>query len=800
MSNNRPFTYQTIPDELRQLHQWVLWRKVWRDDKGKFDKIPTQVNGYPASITNRNHFSPFDVALFAYENGIADGLGFCFLPENNLIFVDLDGAVNCVGWDKDKLPILQAFPTWGELSQSEKGVHLIAKGKLDRAHVYHPGGLELYSSGRFCAMTGWQLEGWPTHIAELQPAVDQLAAHIDTLRGTLGDRILQEAGPMPPLCDFPDIVQLSISEDVYRFLTTGEAGKWDNDRSRALFAASASLYRAGLKDAEVLSCLWHYAGHIAAEHRTQGDPRAWLWKYSVAPTRGAARPDPDALFDAIPTAPVDQLAGLMARVNAIKDADRMTAEGIHAARTLLLEARSLDAGSRVALHQALKARMKWTKEQFDAVQSEINQNARRLQQGGADSMDAVWPEYIYVAKQHAFLRKSSNEFLKPEAFISKYIHLDPDMRDKVLMGGGVTKVMGVDFDPCQPAFFQANGATYYNTWRGLADIGLPGDVVPWLNHVRMLIPDDAQRAHLLDWMAFTLQHPEVKINHCIVLAGKPGIGKDTLFFPLSQALGRHHKEVGADALMRDFNDFLVEAKLVTIQEADIGNRKEASMVANRMKPLIASPPNTLYVNPKGVAAYAIQNVVHLILQTNEAHPAMIHDGDRRYFVISSDLIVCGQDGNQLPEFREYFRNFWAWMDGGGGWRYVVAWLLARDVSSFNPKAPPPMTEAKQDIIEAGRSPLEAMLRAAIGARIGPFVDDTVESAVVHAWLMIDGSALLAQYGLREVPSVRAIGNALTALGATGTRYRREGVQVRALNVARLRAAPALESDALDWLN
>src|SRR5574343_507653 len=164
MSNNRPFTYQTIPDELRRLHQWVLWRKVCRDDKGKYDKIPTQVNGYPASITNRNHFSPFDVALFAYENGIADGLGFCFLPENNLIFV-----------------------------------HLIAKGKLDRAHVYHPGGLELYSSGRFCAMTGWQLEGWPTHIAELQPAVDQLAAHIDTLRGTLGDRILQEAGPMPPL-------------------------------------------------------------------------------------------------------------------------------------------------------------------------------------------------------------------------------------------------------------------------------------------------------------------------------------------------------------------------------------------------------------------------------------------------------------------------------------------------------------------------------------------------------------------------------------------------------------------------
>lgn len=42
--------YQTIPFEMRQYPQWVLWRFEVVD--GKKTKVPYSLNGYRASVTN----------------------------------------------------------------------------------------------------------------------------------------------------------------------------------------------------------------------------------------------------------------------------------------------------------------------------------------------------------------------------------------------------------------------------------------------------------------------------------------------------------------------------------------------------------------------------------------------------------------------------------------------------------------------------------------------------------------------------------------------------------------------------
>jgi hypothetical protein len=66
---------------------------------------------------------------------------------------------------------------------------------------------------------------------------------------------------------------------------------------------------------------------------------------------------------------------------------------------------------------------------------------------------------------------------------------------------------------------------------------LPPSIIPadpakagrWIEHVEYIFPYGA--AHILDWLAHRVQHPEEKINHALVLGGLQGIGKDSLLVP-----------------------------------------------------------------------------------------------------------------------------------------------------------------------------------------------------------------------------------------------------------------------------
>lgn len=50
-----------IPDELKQLKQWVLWKAEWDEKQGVFTKVPYCRNGIrKASSTNYRTWNTFD--------------------------------------------------------------------------------------------------------------------------------------------------------------------------------------------------------------------------------------------------------------------------------------------------------------------------------------------------------------------------------------------------------------------------------------------------------------------------------------------------------------------------------------------------------------------------------------------------------------------------------------------------------------------------------------------------------------------------------------------------------------------
>lgn len=85
--------------------------------------------------------------------------------------------------------------------------------------------------------------------------------------------------------------------------------------------------------------------------------------------------------------------------------------------------------------------------------------------------------------------------------------------------------------------------------------------------------------------------------------------------------------------------------------------------------------------------------------------------DRRHFVAWSDLTK--------EHFTErYWNAIWEWYASGGD-RHVAAYLTELDLTTFNPKAPPPKTSAFWDIVYANRSPEDAQLADVLDAMGNP---------------------------------------------------------------------------------
>jgi hypothetical protein len=113
-------------------------------------------------------------------------------------------------------------------------------------------------------------------------------------------------------------------------------------------------------------------------------------------------------------------------------------------------------------------------------------------------------------------------------------------------------------------------ATIFNLYRQPTIARIPGDVTPWLDLVQRVFPNEAD--HIVLWLAHRVQRPHEKINHALMLGGKPGIGKDTILEPVKRAVGPwNFAEVSPKQVLGRFNGFL-RAIIVRVSEArDLGD-------------------------------------------------------------------------------------------------------------------------------------------------------------------------------------------------------------------------------------
>lgn len=170
--------YDNIPEELRQLKQWVC---VSADSK-----VPMQAfSNLPASSVNPATWSTFEEALLSVRVGCHDYIGFVF-ADNGIVGIDLDDAlhpveVHFIGEaDAQQVPtssllaaeILDKCHSYAEVSKSGTGLHIFVKGDIPFKGKNNLKGVEIYKTGRFFIMTGDTI--YYSNIVENQPALDYI--------------------------------------------------------------------------------------------------------------------------------------------------------------------------------------------------------------------------------------------------------------------------------------------------------------------------------------------------------------------------------------------------------------------------------------------------------------------------------------------------------------------------------------------------------------------------------------------------------------------------------------------------
>ena len=538
-----------------------------------------------------------------------------------------------------------------------------------------------------------------------------------------------------------------------RFWTTGDASAWGHDRSAAVLAVALQLLRTAVPATQVLRLLMdndHCAEPARARRGSDESAAEWLWRYTVRPAQVRVDAErlsaPEAFGDGAQLEASTPELGTPGSELEVTGHNGTVAPAAHAAVDAAMRAAQavvpgdFDAIQRVleglvaaalapyevdyvlsALKTSAAVSLASLRASLRQVQSRVQAEERAARREDT-ARDPLIARYVVVESQGALYNRDTRGWVTPAAFGMMH---GEENRQEYIAGGRLRRYQDSTYMPLNAwsPMFQRDvertwlevtdahtGVTCLNTWRPpLVQPDLQAttaDVRLWLRHLDRLGVLGSAREHLLDVMAFVGQHPQVKVNHMVVIGGGAGLGKGTLLEPLTALVGGENVIAPrTNVIDSDFDPDVSQAKVMVIEELANSDwdKRRARELYNKLKPYGAAPPARLSVVLKGRNAVEIPNIVQVFAQTNYRSAVVLDADDRRCF-----MVWC--EGSPLDEADR--NELWQWLEYGGREK-VAGWLLQRDISAFDPKAPPPMTPWKASALEDSRSALEQSVAAVL---------------------------------------------------------------------------------------
>lgn len=462
-------------------------------------------------------------------------------------------------------------------------------------------------------------------------------------------------------------------------------------------------------------------------------------------------------------------------------------------RKLISDSSLLDSINRAIVIQAIKKRLRSVLKvtTIDDLVREIDaqnedSDASLIESALGQQMGALEQRYVYVANIAKHMDLHTNCLLTSGALSDKHRDLDSSIAQVALnnpedtnyrTGGGFApvamlllrqnrelKVDRVDLNPGEPRIYSEMGSRVLNMWdHSKLQAGEAGDPTPWYRHcTRNMGFSEAETRHLVQWMAFTVRFPHVKINHAAIIGGSQGTGKDWLLYPLHYCLGQYARTIMTSELLSNFNEYLVGSKLLQINELEASNHRDGEKANNVLKAISAAPPDRLSINSKGVSRFEVRNLMSVCGTTNDPAPLKVDANSRRLFMLWSDLNIMDGHGLMLPHWVDYWQKAWNWMQSRGAAVMTFHLLNEVDLSDFHPGIAPQVSTAfLKSVTEYSKDPVQLMIEDMIeeGNELfsrGAFTIDSL-------WGEVSFSANWSQYDLGKCPSKTRLGKAMGAV-------------------------------------
>lgn len=741
---------QAMPQAMRDLPQWLLWKFLRKPGASKPAKVPYYVNGelrgWPrgrprdgrptadqpqvaqGDELDRAHLVTLDEAIRCLQRGQHwDGIGFAFLPGDGLIGVDIDGAIDPDTGEISDLcqDVITRCASFAEHSVSGTGVHIICTGTVEP--FKDDGiGLEVYCGSQYFICTG---RPWPGMPAEAQPADPEVMAHLRQLVMDSKERQAEakaaEAAAaraaQPPRPSAPPRAARAAGDGVDEFrLVNDEALRSLSAWVPSLLPAATEFYCAndggwsgyrvtskalGRKLQEDLQFSPHGIMDYGEERGYSpidsvmrwmpscSTPKAaleWLagrLNITLSRARPSSRPAGSAAGDQRPEPPP---------LGEPAPAPASEPEGASSA------APPSDAESNVVSLEKQRAARKKGKGKGDAQPADGDGDEDAPKERKRKRPPEFWERVNALCERFALIYGSDSAWDERQMLMLKVSAM------RLAFGGDEVKywlqsdsrrmVLPTDlvFEPGQEV-----AAPKINMWGGLElkpQACEPADVKPMIDLLRHLCSESAPTGDEVDavmhwvlcWQALPLQKLGTKMQTACVFHGAQGTGKNLYWDVWRDMFGVYGITVGQTELEDKFNGW-VSRKLAIIGD-EVVSRQEMYHNKNRLK-LVVTQEKKFPIRGMQMETRWESNHANVVFLSNESQPLALEERDRRYMVIYTPLEA---DVGLYERVRDFLAN--------GGAAKWLHYLQTYPVEDFNAHTKPLMTRAKEDLIEAGWRP------------------------------------------------------------------------------------------------
>lgn len=483
-----------------------------------------------------------------------------------------------------------------------------------------------------------------------------------------------------------------------------------------------------------------WAAYVQLDYRgdTERAVVDWMWQdvdEVVVPTIGGVQPVP-ANGEQLPavsflddgqtgknedTTPLQQLMDKL-RVSEPDEAERIVPK-------ILQIMESLPELQRVGWHKQVRDVMHWNAAEFKAILKDLRDRWKTDIETGFGKFDPF--RYIYIAPRNEFYDIHSGMTLVPRGLDNKYITETGDEPASRLLLLSVPAELSIADQlgwnpvsvepPCRNGIiYEDEGKRMVNTWRGFALSPVPGDVSLWLRHAEYLIPNEAEREGTLNFLATLVQRPASKPSFAIIHRGTARNGKDSLYAPLTMAMGNAAREVKIKDVIEGWGDNLFQRKFLIIPEVKRTQDRDAS---NEMKTIVApTATGKRTLNLKGGQVVTQVDCMGVLMMTNYRSGFTIDQDDQRYFVVDSWV---------EPQDADYYLQLQTWYRSGGA-ANVLHYLMTRDISNFNHNVLPFVTDGAREMAQASRYDYEQDLEDLVNEGLPPFDKGIITAKALKA--------------------------------------------------------------------